>query len=128
MPVDLVRHRTLEQHDDHVARLFRHDRGLDVDEAFAAEPWRSDGDRIFIDHARDGAGLRHGTEDGARERHEVAAAVAQQHVAAGLEIILRRHVGQADAFVLVDDDERIGQRIDHGLAIGASAGCVPFQR
>ena len=74
-----------------------HQGGLDVDEALAAEARRADGDGIFIDDAGAGAGLRDGAEHRARERHEIAQLVAQQHVAAGLEVILRRDIGEADA-------------------------------
>ena len=99
LPVHLVGDRTLLQHHDHVVRLFRERRDMQIDGAVARIARSAEIDLVFVHCGSAGAHLVDQSEQGTAERHQVAQRMAPQQRQRHLEKGFRRHVGVGDPSV-----------------------------
>ena len=115
LAVHLVGDRALLQHDDHVIRPLRQRRHIEVDQALAGIARRAEIDLVLVDRRAAPAHLLDECEQRASERHQVAQQVTAQQRQRRLEEGFRGRIGIGDASVGRDHDDRMRQRVEHGI-------------
>ena len=111
LPVDLVGHAALLQHENNMAGPFRQRRDMQISKAFAAVSRRAEIDPVFV-HGRTGsAHLLDQRDQRASEGNEILQRVAAEHLQSGFKKRFRRDIGFDDMPVRRDGKNRMRQGI-----------------
>ena len=118
LPVHLVGDGALLQHHDDMAGPLGERRDMKIDLAIAADPRRAQIDLVFIDRRAAAAHLIDQRQQRTAERHKFLQRLTLQKLGRNLEKRFRGHIRIDDLAVGRDQQHRIGQCVQDGLAIG----------
>lgn len=112
LPVHLVGHGPLLEHDHDLRAVLGRRRGVDVHDPLAADPRRSDVDAVLVDARAALADLVDQRQERAAEGDEVRQRMARQHRRGDLEESLRGIVRGAHVPLRIDQDDRVRQGVE----------------
>ena len=117
LAVHLVGDGALLQHHDDGAGPFGKRSDMQVDEAVGAGPRRPQVDLVLVDRRARGADLIDQRQQRRAERHQLLERLPLQKLGRGIEERFGRHVGVHDHAIRADDEDRIRQGVEDGVAI-----------
>jgi hypothetical protein len=115
LAVHLVGDGALLHHHHDMAGLFGHRRNMQIDQLVDADARRAEIDLVFVDGRADTADLLDQFEHGTAERHQLLQRLSLEMRDRGLEEGFRCHVGIDDLAVRCDQQQRVGQCVEHGI-------------
>ena len=118
LPVHLVGDGAFLQHHDDMAGPLGERRDVQIDLAIAADPRRAEIDLVFVDRRAARSHLIDQRQQRTAERHQFLQRLALQELRRNLEERFRRDIGVDDPAVGRNQQHRIGQRVEDGLAVG----------
>ena len=118
LPVHLVGDGALLQHYDDMTGPLGERRHMKIHLAIAAYPRRAQIDLVLIDRRTAAAHLIDQRQQWTAERHKFLQRLTPQKLSRNLEERFRGHIRIDDLAVRRDQQHRIGQGIEYGIAVG----------
>ena len=124
LPVHLVGDGALLQHHDDVAGPFGERGDMQIDLAVAADAGRTEIDLVFVDRRAARAHLVDQRQQRTAERHQLFQGLPAQELRRDFEEGFGSDIGVDNAAVGRNQQHRIGQRVEDGLALGGNGAAI----